>query len=222
MDAPELAAQIEPWLDAAGPDLSQDQTQNDLANLLWEVLAYLREEEKPMQSFAIPQPGDILLFHRHDWLDEAILLGEDLEDGSHRHEYVHVGVAVDANRYITALSRVGIYSIADSGPCDVYRPPISPRRVAYALQRVERYVDQPYGWWQILDDGLRYLSHGRIHLPDAWMQSEARRAQVCSQVTAKYLRYTYWKPPNEAPLRRWSSPEDCYLAVRGHYAGSLR
>ena len=222
MDAPELAAQIEPWLDAVGPDLSQDQTQNDLANLLWEVLAYLREEEKSMPSVVIPQPGDILLFRRHDWLDEAILLGEELEDGSRKREYVHVGVAVDANRYLTALSHVGIYSIADSGACDVYRPPIPPRRVAYALQRVEHYVGQPYGWWQIVDDGLRYLSHGRIHLPDHFMQSEARRAKVCSQVTAKYLRYTYWEPPNGVSLRRWSSPEDCYLAVRGHYVGSLR
>jgi hypothetical protein len=175
-----------------------------------------------MTPFVIPQAGDILLFRQHDWLDDAILLGEYLEDGRLPREYVHVGVAVDANRYLTALQKVGLFSIVASGSCDVYRPPIAPRQIAYGLRRMEtRYDGKSYGWWQIVDDGLRYLTHGRLHLPDHWMQSEARRALVCSQVTAKYLHYVGWKPPDGVKLHRWSSPEDVYRAVRGYYVGSV-
>jgi hypothetical protein len=45
--ADRLTCRIEPYLDAVGPDYTTEgRVQEDLANLLWDILAYLRKQEK--------------------------------------------------------------------------------------------------------------------------------------------------------------------------------
>lgn len=154
------------------------------------------------------RPGDILLYRKKRTLStDAIELGEWLEDGAESREYYHVAIALDAYRKIEADGRSVAINLIDYGNFDAFRLPVNKSRRLWALSRIRNFVGQPYDWWLILDDGLRYLTRNKIHLPVHFIVDEERIKKICVSVARKYINYTKW--PNR--LTRNASPEDIWL-----------
>lgn len=161
----------------------------------------------------ICQPGDILVYYRNpSVIDRGIQLAEEIEDGPQPRFYYHVAIALDANRKLEAYRRVGIHPIEYNDTFDVFRPPIAHRRRDNALQFVRSFVGQRYDYILILDDALRYLTHGHVHLPVRYVKSLERHMKVCSSLLVRYLLKAMWGPK----LGRNASPEDVYLAVKDY------
>ncbi|MCL6442088.1 MAG: hypothetical protein K6T83_01255 [Alicyclobacillus sp.] len=157
------------------------------------------------------KPGDILLYpHPPNLSTRLIELGERLEDGKQPIEFYHVALALGPYDKLEADGKRVEVNPIDYGKFIAYRPPIPKDRRDKALAEMRKYIGQPYDWWLILDDALRYLTRGVVHLPVRFISSQERRKKVCSSLVARYLAAAEWGPklgPN-------SSPEDLWLAVR--------
>lgn len=160
------------------------------------------------------QAGDILLYRRVMTLTEALIdVGEVLEDGPQNKIYYHCAVALDEYHEISALaSGVRVYSITYNDEFDIYRLPIPPDKLKESLDRLKTLEGQPYDWVCIVDDSLRYLTRGLVHLPEWWVRSTERHCKICITFIRKDLKWANFNPP--IPLTLHSSPEDLALALR--------
>ncbi|MFB5192747.1 hypothetical protein [Alicyclobacillus fastidiosus] len=166
----------------------------------------------------LAEPGDILLYRKYPSIGHDLIIdGEILEDGRQQREYWHVAIALDVKNKIEADGKTVAIHPIDYGNFDAFRPPIGSRRIDLALSVIRQFVGQGYDWWLIIDDAIRYATKripkclgGPWHLPAAFIQSEERRAKVCSSLAVAYFNAAVWGPK----LDRNASPEDIYLAVK--------
>lgn len=159
----------------------------------------------------ICEPGDILMYRHGNTLDKRLIdFGERLEDGAQSPMYYHVAIALGPNLKIEAQGKSVAIDTIDYGNFDPYRPPLSAAQIHDGLTAVKKCVGQPYDWWLIINDALSYLTHGIVHLPTKWIESEERKSKICSSLAALYFK--------AAGLGvRWAlsvSPEDIFLAVK--------
>lgn len=165
------------------------------------------------------RPGDVLLYplvgFRHP-TEDAISLGEYLEDGPQGRYYYHVAIALNDSEKIEADGRyVAIHPI-DYGNPDVFRPPASVIKIGSALWKIRNwFLGQRYDWWLIIDDGLRALSRDYVHLPVAFINSRERHEKVCSSLAAVYLKLLGIKVKKNK-RRPWAraTPQDIRLSMR--------
>ncbi|WP_436663535.1 hypothetical protein ACOALA_13405 [Alicyclobacillus acidoterrestris] len=159
----------------------------------------------------ICEPGDILLYGRAPNLDTRLILkGERMEDPGEDKYFYHVAIALDANWKIEAQGKTVAITEIDYERCTVFRPPIPEWRVKLGLAAVMRCEGQKYDWLAIVNDGLSYLTHGLVHLPDTWIASVEHKRKICSSLVALYFKSAQW-----GPKFGWRvSPEDIYDAVQ--------
>jgi hypothetical protein len=159
--------------------------------------------------------GDILLYYEGGRrFAPFIEIGEILEDGRQPREYYHAAIALDSRHKIeTDGFPVMITNIIYDGSFDVFRPPIPLPDIRRGLYATRQLIGQRYDWLLIIDDALRFLTRGVIHLPRKWVESEERRRKVCSSLVAYYLRAAGWRE-----IQRWPppTPEDLFLALKDY------
>ncbi|MFB5192646.1 hypothetical protein [Alicyclobacillus fastidiosus] len=159
----------------------------------------------------ICESGDILLYETPPNLDTRLILkGERMEDPGGARYFYHVAIALDANWKIEAQGKTVAITDIDYGRFAVFRPPIPPSRVKNGVAAVRDCVGQNYDWLAIMNDGLSYLTRGRIHLPKRWVESSERKRKICSSLVALYFNAAKWGPKFGLTV----SPEDIYEAVK--------
>lgn len=156
-------------------------------------------------------PGDILLYGKHSGpITHLIDWGEIIEDGKQSKEFYHVAIALNEYTKIEADGKNVAIKPIDYGNFDIYRPPIKKDNINKGLNATRKLIGQPYDWPLIIDDALRYLTKGHVHLPTKWINSLERHMKICSSVAAFYFKYTGWYQS-----KNWHpSPEDIYLMVK--------
>jgi len=159
------------------------------------------------------RPGDVLFYFDAAGLTRIIQLGEDWEEHSDGPWPYHVAVALNSTNKLEAdFWDTAINPIHDGRTYVVCRPPYSDAgQLARALQWGRGRVGRLYGWVGIIDQGMRDLSRGRIHLPRwfvVWIDS---LMPYCSTLTESIVSRAgvhdipEWPPP---------SPADDWLALK--------
>jgi hypothetical protein len=156
----------------------------------------------------VVKTGDILLYYPSNLIWEAVVVGEILEDGIQDKEYCHVAIALNDREKIEADGHAVVINPIDyKERFDVYTVSEDRDAIHKALTSVQKYLGQGYDWLEIIDQALRDLSHGLLHLPKHLiMQSEAHR-KICSTLAAVYLKEL------GIEVKELPSPEDIYLAI---------
>ncbi len=170
---------------------------------------------KPPVPRILPEPGDILAHYRVHTLGQAAIdVGEALQDGAQPDYYFHVAIALDAYTQLAAIAGTGVTTlpIRATDHYQIFRPPIPWEEQRSALAAVKALKGQRYDRLLIVDDALRMLTRGVVHLPDMWVRSEERTHKICSSLVVRYFRYAAWSPP--MPLSYRSTPEDVGIALR--------
>jgi hypothetical protein len=159
----------------------------------------------------VVKTGDILLYYPSNLIWEAVVVGEILEDGIQDKEYCHVAIALNDREKIEADGHAVVINPIDyKERFDVYTVSEDRDAIHKALTSVQKYLGQGYDWLEIIDQALRDLSHGLLHLPKHLiMQSEAHR-KICSTLAAIYLKEL------GIEVKELPSPEDIYLAIVSH------
>lgn len=162
----------------------------------------------------LPVMGDILLYRDPPtWATRLIIDGEHMEDPREKRYYYHVAVVKNPRLKIEAQGKnVAVAPIDNGGVFDVFRPPVPHENIQEGLYAIEKYEGQAYDWAAIVDDGLRYLTHGIVHLPDKFIYSMERHRKICSTLVGDYLMATHWGPY----FGIGTSPEDIYDAVKDY------
>lgn len=132
------------------------------------------------------QPGDILLYRKlRNRNTELIKFFERRENGPQVRGYNHVAIALDNQSKIEANAKRITIEPINYGSFDVFKPPIPQRNTA--IDYLMGFVGQPYDWWLVTDDVLRYSTHNVIHLPVAFVQVEEQDKKTCSSLIAHYF-----------------------------------
>jgi hypothetical protein len=162
------------------------------------------------------QPGDILLyrhFQQNVLAEVAIDIGEVLEDGPQPYEYYHVAIALgDAKKIESNTAKVEILPV-DEAPYDAFRPPLSQNQIAVGLGALRNLVNQPYDWWLVADDTLRYLTDNVVHFGERFIQGMETKEKICSTLVSYYFLRAGFGLPKEWPK---PSPEDIWLMVKDY------
>ncbi|WJJ55345.1 hypothetical protein QB910_000101 [Dabrowskivirus KKP3916] len=167
----------------------------------------------------VVKTGDILLythlFNSPDW--GAIKLGEELEDGKQRKEYIHVGVALNSRELITADGTVvAAHPINFNDEFDVYTLTDDRDKIHAALSATQKHLGEKYDWWEIIDQGIRDLTGGRVHLPRGFIMTQEHHKKICSTVAKVYIDALSLG----IEIKEFPSPEDIYIAI-AKYLGLL-
>jgi hypothetical protein len=159
----------------------------------------------------IVEPGDILLYRKlRNRKTESIKFIQRLKDGPHVREYYHVAIALDKQSKIEANGKVVTIEPVNDEQCDVFRPPIPPQQRNSGIDYMKRLAGEPYDWWLVTDDILRYVTHDVIHLPVGFVQAEERNKKICTSLVVQYFSAAKWGPKLSPNV----SPEDIYLLVK--------
>lgn len=165
--------------------------------------------EEVVKLRPITQEGDIILYFRApNLIDRGIDLFEWFEHHGDPTYFYHVAIAVGMADQIEAARRIRISPITPEDMCLVFRPPIRRTRVRIALGKLRKKLGQRYGYLLIIDDALRYISRGRLHLPE-WLMDKYHHDD-CSALVADYFDDAMWGPK----LNHNVSPEDIYHLVK--------
>ncbi|WDL97791.1 hypothetical protein [Alicyclobacillus sp. ALC3] len=157
-----------------------------------------------------------MLYHKPPNLSTRLIeFGEKLEDPGHAQYFYHVALALGPYYKIEADGKTVAINPIDYGKFEGFRPPIPPKQRDAALAQVHKLVGEPYDWWLIIDDALKYGTCGVVHLPVRFIKSEERHAKICSSFLRKYFEDAEWGPRERITV----SPEDIYLAVKAWPVG---
>ncbi|MCL6453542.1 MAG: hypothetical protein K6T78_07930 [Alicyclobacillus sp.] len=161
------------------------------------------------------RPGDVLFYFDADGLTRLIEVGESLEEHSEGPWPYHVAIALGPEDKLEAdFWDTVINPIQDGRPYVVCRPPY-PNAVllAQALHWGRGRVGRLYGWVGIVDQALRDISGGRLHLPRWLIKRVDRLMPYCSTLVQSVLARAGvdiipdWPPP---------SPADVWIALRDY------
>lgn len=164
------------------------------------------------------RPGDVLIYFKAPNLTTRIIeYGEErIDPGEDRYAY-HVAVALDAFAKIEADGKETEINPIDYGRFEVYRPPYpDPARMSSALLWGCAQRGRLYGWIGIIDQGIRDISGGRLHLPRWFVTWADKRWPYCSTLAQSIISKAgfdgipRWPPP---------SPEDVYKTVKLYQVG---
>ncbi len=168
-------------------------------------------ENQETECDRIVEPGDILLYRKlRNRKTETIKFIERLKNGPQVREYYHVAIALDKHSKIEANGKVVTMKPIDDEQCDVYRPPIPPQQRDSGIGYMKRLTGEPYDWWLVTDDVLRYITRDVIHLPVGFVQAEERHKKICTSLVVQYFAAAKWGPKLSPNV----SPEDIYFLVK--------
>lgn len=158
------------------------------------------------------RPGDILLYRDPpNFSTRLIIDGERMEDPDEHPYYYHVAIVLNTQLKIEAQGKnVAVARIDNGGVFDCFRAPIPRSNIDDGLDKIRKYVGQPYDWSAIVDDALRYLTCGIVHLPEKFVLSMERHRKICSTLVSDYFKAAQWGPKFGLGV----SPQDIYDAVK--------
>jgi len=156
------------------------------------------------------QPGDLLFYFHPTGLGPRLIeIGEHLEDGPGTDPY-HVAIAVGRYDKIEAAGWRTVRASIDYGAGVVCRPPYDTAKLPLAIAWLQRQLGRFYGWLGVVDQGLRDLSRGYVHLP-RWLIAWAdTRWPFCSTLAADFANRARWAVPQWPP----PSPEDLWRLAK--------
>lgn len=175
-----------------------------------------------MNAFPVVQAGDVLAYWRtSNFTEELIDAGEVLEDGPQEREYFHVALALNSTQKIESLTStgVGLHKIIYDGSFDVFKVPMTDTKKNRALNAALSLVGERYNWWAVVDDGLRYLSGGKVHLPKKFIDWTERYTKECSGVLFFAFRKALWKPALRINAYPPPSPQDVVDMLKPYQKG---
>ncbi|WAH40635.1 hypothetical protein NZD89_20320 [Alicyclobacillus fastidiosus] len=159
------------------------------------------------------QPGDILLYRSlRNRNTKLIKFFERCEDGPQVRGYYHVAIALDSQLKIESNGKRVTIEPINYGMFDVFRPSIPSQQRNAAINYLKGFYGQPYDWWLVTDDLLRYFTHNVIHLPVSFVQIEERNKKTCSSLVSQYFSVAKWGPA----LSQNVSPEDIYRYLKNY------
>ncbi len=156
--------------------------------------------------------GDLLFYYRvKNPYEEAVDVGEYFELGHQSRYYYHVAIALSSAEKVEADGHfVAKHRLIYNGAFDIFRPPAPYRE--RGINAILAEVGERYDWWLDIDDGLRYLTRDRIHLPVEFIRNRERKEKQCVTLALRYLALAGYQAPFR--LGRNSSPQDVYRAVK--------
>ncbi|WAH35060.1 hypothetical protein [Alicyclobacillus dauci] len=158
------------------------------------------------------EPGDVLVYFKPVNLTTRLIeYGEErIDPGEDRYAY-HVAIALDRYNKVEANGQATEINPIDYDRCEVFRPPYDPAKLPGALAWAHMQVGRLYGWIGIIDQGLRDISGGLLHLPRWFVTWANNRWPYCSTLAQSIMSQAgfdgvpNWPPP---------SPEDVYKTVK--------
>lgn len=158
------------------------------------------------------EKGDLLFYYKKKnflIFGNLIKFGEFLEDGRQEKTYFHVAIALDDKTLLEADGKTVTKNPIDyEDGFDVYR--VSLPKLDDAIQYALSLEGEKYDWTLIIDDGLKYLTHGFIHLPEEMIDKLEKHMKICSTLAEVYLEQGGFT----GKIRDEASPEDVYLPIK--------
>lgn len=158
-------------------------------------------------------PGDLLFYFRVDDVGEALIIaGEDLEEHSAGPWPWHVAIALDAWSKIEADGRTTAIHPIDYHNCVVCRPPYpNTQKLNKELGWARKQIGRLYGWIGVIDQGLRDISGGRLHLPRWFVTRVDKLMPFCSTLAQSVTWRSGWHAVVAYPP---PSPADVWKAAK--------
>lgn len=162
-----------------------------------------------MKTFC--KPGDCLIYFKSKSVTaELIRFGERLQDPNEDMYAFHIAVALDKYRKIETNGAPTEIRTIDYGNFLVFRPPYDSAKLPAALRWIQKLEGRWYGWIGVIDQGMRDLTGGYVHLPRWLITRIDNKWPYCSWEYGEFANRAgfslpMWPPP---------SPEDVYDAVR--------
>ncbi|WDL98117.1 hypothetical protein [Alicyclobacillus sp. ALC3] len=159
------------------------------------------------------KPGDLLFYFQADNVGEALIqTGEELEEHSDGPWPWHVAVALGPWTKVEADGKETAIHAIDYHNCVICRPPYeSQRALHYALGWARRQRGRLYGWIGTIDQALRDISGGRLHLPRWFVTWTDKLMPYCSTLAQSITWRAGWRAVKAYPP---PSPADMWKAAK--------
>lgn len=162
-----------------------------------------------MQTFC--KPGDCLVYFKsRTFTADLIRFGEERMDPGEDAYAFHVAIAMGPYEKIEANGKETSKAPIDYGNFLRFRPPYDPVKLPNAIDWLKSQKGRLYGWIGVIDQGIRDLTYGRLHLPRWLITWINNRWPYCSWEGADFVNKAGFKISMYPP----PSPEDFYNAVK--------